>query len=261
MERPNLGPRTLPLTLPPTRPQWARSVARSAATTGVLAPRRGRARTSSSCRVASSRSVLLAEIARRVSDTTAVHYILQRVAVEVKRLHTHLPEKIKLARATLAAEERRELRRIHRRGQGHAGARRGAARSRGQGRNTATRAQGPRGHSGCSVPGPAGRMGSRGHVSVAEAPGARNRPLCPAPTARPRSCARLLPCRPEVGRRYYRAETAVQVLDVLEGRGRRFEFIASVEAGGIEPPSEAEDTETLSDLESPGVRFRSLQDG
>jgi hypothetical protein len=36
-----------------------------------------------------------------------VHYVLEWVALEVKRLHVHLPEKVNLARAALAAEERR----------------------------------------------------------------------------------------------------------------------------------------------------------
>jgi hypothetical protein len=50
---------------------------------------------------------ILAQVAQRISNAAAVHYVLERVALEVKRLHTHLPEKVKLARAALAAEERR----------------------------------------------------------------------------------------------------------------------------------------------------------
>ena len=40
--------------------------------------------------------------------------------------------------------------------------------------------------------------------------------------------------------------------------GEKLKLTKRVEAGGIEPPSETEEAETLSDLESPGVRISSV---
>ena len=49
---------------------------------------------------------------------------------------------------------------------------------------------------------------------------------------------RLVPVIPGVGRPYYQAETAIQVLDLIEDLGGRFELVVLVEAVGIEPTSE-----------------------
>jgi hypothetical protein len=68
------------------------------------------------------------------------------------------------------------------------------------------------GHGGRRVPGATHRMGRRAPVRIAEAFGART-----ARSAllqrRVLSPARLVPCKPEVGRTCYRAETAIQVLE------------------------------------------------
>jgi hypothetical protein len=42
-----------------------------------------------------------------VSAPAAIRYVLERVEAEVKRLHGHVPEEIKLKRAALTGEERR----------------------------------------------------------------------------------------------------------------------------------------------------------
>jgi hypothetical protein len=50
---------------------------------------------------------LLGAVRDRLDDADAITYVLQRVKVEIARLHADLPEQIKLKRAALTAEERR----------------------------------------------------------------------------------------------------------------------------------------------------------
>jgi hypothetical protein len=50
---------------------------------------------------------LLAALAQRLENAGSVSYVLERVKVEVARLHADLPEELKLKRAALAGEERR----------------------------------------------------------------------------------------------------------------------------------------------------------
>ena len=51
--------------------------------------------------------ILLATLREQVCDREAIAYILRRVEVEVRRLHGHLPELIRDKRSALAVEERR----------------------------------------------------------------------------------------------------------------------------------------------------------
>jgi site-specific DNA recombinase len=160
---------------------------------------------------------ILAEVAQRISNTAAVHYVLERVALEVKRLHAHLPEKMKLARAALAAEQRRVANYIGFIGEGKGT--RALAEALQQAEDKVDTLRGElqvltaTADAVFQVP-PVEWVAERlaGLPKLLERETARSALLL----RRVLGPVRLVPCRPEVGRTYYRAETAIQVLELLE---------------------------------------------
>src|SRR6266849_1373433 len=50
---------------------------------------------------------VLTAVKERLRDPASIRYVLERVEMEVKLLHAHLPEEIRVKRAALVAEERR----------------------------------------------------------------------------------------------------------------------------------------------------------
>ena len=160
---------------------------------------------------------ILAEVAQRVSDAAAVNYVLERVALEVKRLHAHLPEKIKLARAALVAEERRVANYIAFIGEGKGTRALSDALQQAEDKIESLRGELQvllaTADAVFQVP-PVEWVAERlsGLQKLLERETARSALLL----RRVLGPVRLVPCKPEVGRTYYRAETAVQVLELLE---------------------------------------------
>jgi len=153
------------------------------------------------------------------------------------RLHAHIPEEIRLARAALADEERRIANFVGFIGDGKgtaalAEALRSAENKALEAREQLRTLEGTAADVFATPPVEwvAERLVKLQEVLEREtAPSALllRRILGPI---------RLIPVTPQVGRPYYQAETALQVLELIQDPGG-FEFIALVEAVGIEPTS------------------------
>ena len=160
---------------------------------------------------------VLAAIKERLNDPESVHYVLQRVEAEVARLHKHLPEEIALKRATLASEERRVANYIDFIGDGKGtralGEALGAAEQKVAALRVELQAYEASAQSLFKTPPVewvAERLTALQPLLEGEATKSAlilRRVLGPV---------RLVPVAPEVGRSYYQAETALQVLDLLE---------------------------------------------
>ena len=160
---------------------------------------------------------LVAAVRERINDPQRLLYVLQRVEAEVHKLCANLPEDLKLKSAALAAEERRIANFIEFIGSGKGtgalgealdAAERRAAMLRGDiealDATTSDVFQAP----------PLEWVTSQ----VARLQGLLERETGPSALLLRKVLGpvRLVPTTPEVGRPYYRAETAVQALDLLQ---------------------------------------------
>ena len=160
---------------------------------------------------------VLAAIRERLSDPASIHYVLKRVEAEVKRAHAHLPEEIELKRAKLASEERRIANYIDFIGQGK------GTRAIGEALSAAEQKAASLGAELRAYEASAESLFKAPPVEwVAERMSALQ-PLLEIDTTgsalllrRVLGSVRLVPVVPEVGRAYYQAETALQVLDLVE---------------------------------------------
>ena len=160
---------------------------------------------------------VLAAVRERISDPASIHYVLERVEAEVERLHAHLPEEIALKRAGLASEERRIANYIDFIGGGKGTRALGEALKAAEQKAASLQAELQAYEASAQslfkappVEWVAERMSALQPVLEAEATGSAlvlRRVLGPV---------RLVPVVPEVGRSYYQAETALQVLDLIE---------------------------------------------
>jgi hypothetical protein len=143
--------------------------------------------------------------------------VLERVAVEVKRLHAHLPEKIKLARSALAAEERRVANYIRFIGDGKGT--RALAEALQQAEDKVDNLRGELQVLTATAeavfqPPPVEWVAER--LSALQELLERETVRSALLLRRVLGPVRLVPCRPEVGRSHDRAESALQVLELLE---------------------------------------------
>ena len=160
---------------------------------------------------------VLAAVRERLLDPESIRYALERVEAEVQRLHAHLPEEIQVKRAAMAAEERRIANYIGFIGEGKGTRALGEALRSAEEKAAALRrdlqAYEASAQAMFKAP-PIEWIGHRlmGLQSVLEAEPTRSalelrRVLGPT---------RLVPIAPQVGKPYYQAETALQVLDLIE---------------------------------------------
>jgi len=160
---------------------------------------------------------VLAAVREQLSTPTAVQYILGRVEAEVQQLHRHLPEETKLKRAAVAVEERRITNFIGFIGEGKgtpalADALRVAEQKAEALRRELLALEGTANDVFRAPPFEwvAERLGKVQEVLERETTRSAlllRRILGPI---------RLAPIAPEVGRPYYQAETALQVLELIQ---------------------------------------------
>ena len=160
---------------------------------------------------------VLAAIKARLGDPASIHYVLQRVEAEVARLHAHLPEEIQLKRAALTSEERRIANYIDFIGDGKGTRALGEALGEAEQKVAALRAELQ------AYETSARSLFEAPPVEwVAERLAALQALLEAEPTKsalilrRVLGPVRVVPVVPEVGRPYYQAETALQVLELIE---------------------------------------------
>ena len=161
---------------------------------------------------------LLSTIQERVSDAQAIRYVLDRVRIEVAHLHAHLPEQVKLKRAALATEERRVANLIDFIGSGK------GTRALGEALEQAEHAAEALRDELCALEATAEAIFEPPPVEWIAAPSQRDPgELLERQTGRSALLlrrilgpVRLMPVRPEIGRPYYQAETALQALELLE---------------------------------------------
>ncbi len=160
---------------------------------------------------------VLTAVRERLSDPASIRYLLQRVEEEVERLHAHLPEEMALKRAALASEERRIANYIDFIGDGKGTRALGEALSAAEQKAASLRAELQ------AYEASAESLFKAPPVEwVAERLAAVKQVLDAEPTTsaltlrRVLGPVRLIPVGPQVGRSYYQAETALQVLDLIE---------------------------------------------
>ena len=160
---------------------------------------------------------VLAAIRDQLSDPASIHYVLERVEAEVKQLHGHLPAEMNRKRATLESEERRIANYIDFIGEGKRTRALGEALSAAEQRAASLRSELQADEASAQslykappVEWVAERLCSVKQVLEAE-------PTMSALTLR-RVLGRvkLIPVVPQVGRAYYKAETALQTLELIE---------------------------------------------
>ena len=179
---------------------------------------------------------VLAALRERISDVVSLQYVLGRVEMEVKRLHAHLPQEIKDKRGALVIEERRIANFIAFIGDGKGTRALASALSEAEARaGYATgRACNPRGGRGRPLPTAFGGVGDSTGRSARRCPSDGHHPVGPGPTTGARAGVptpgHARSRSPLLSSRDRRPDTGAP-----PGPGRRFEFIATVEAGGIEP--------------------------
>ena len=160
---------------------------------------------------------LLSAVRDRLDDAEAVRYVLERVKVEIARLHADLPEQIKLKRAALSTEERRIANFINFIGGGK------GTRALGQALEHAEQAAQALRDELSALEATMSAMFEPPPIEwIAERLG-RLQDLLERQTERSALLlrrvlgpVRLVPTRPDVGRPFYRAETALQALELLE---------------------------------------------
>src|SRR5262245_6921722 len=157
------------------------------------------------------------DVRERLSDPASIHYLLQRVESEVERLHAHLPGEMALKRAALASEERRIANYIDFIGEGKGTRALGEALTAAEQKAASFRAELQ------SYEASAQSLFKAPPVEwVAERLSAVKQVLEAEPTTsaltlrRVLGPVRLFPVAPQVGRSYYKAEPALQVLDLIE---------------------------------------------
>ncbi len=160
---------------------------------------------------------LLSTIQERVSDAQAIRYVLDRVRIEVAHLHAHLPEQVKLKRAALATEERRVANFIDFIGSGK------GTRALGEALEQAEHAAQALRDELCALEATAEAIFEPPPVEWIAARLSAIQELLERQTGRSAlllrrilASVRLMPVRPEIGRPYYQAETALQALELLE---------------------------------------------
>ena len=160
---------------------------------------------------------LLSAVRERLDDAEAIRYVLERVKVEIARLHADLPDQIKLKRAALITEERRIANFIDFIGGGK------GTRALGQTLEHAEQAAQALRNELSALDATVNAMFEPPPVEwIAERLG-RLQELLERQTERSALLlrrvlgpVRLVPTRPDVGRPYYQAETALRALELLE---------------------------------------------
>ncbi len=160
---------------------------------------------------------VLAAVQERLGDPASIRCVLERVEAEVKRLHAHLPEEIKIKRAALASEERRIANYIEFIGEGKGTRALGEALSTTEHKAVTLRAQ---------LQAYEASANSLFKSPPIEWVAERLAALQPLLEGEPSRSAlvlrrvlgpvRLVPVTPQIGRPYYQAETALEVLDLIE---------------------------------------------
>ena len=160
---------------------------------------------------------VLTAVKERLRDPASIRYVLGRVETEVNLLHAHLPEEIQVKRAALGTEERRIANYIGFIGEGKGTQALGEALKAAEQKALALRVE--------------LQAYEASGKAVFKAPPVewiadRLMALQPVLEAEPSKSAqmlrrvlgriRLLPVEPQIGRPYYQAETALQVLDLIE---------------------------------------------
>jgi hypothetical protein len=159
---------------------------------------------------------ILAAFQGRLDDTGSIRYVLEKVEAEVQRLQAHLPKEIELKQAALATEERRIANYIEFIGDGKATRGLGKALQAAEQKASTLRAQLN------AYEASARALFKTPPVEwIAE----RLRALRQVLESEPSQSAlvlrrvlgpiKLFPIVPDVGRTYYQAETALQVLDLI----------------------------------------------
>jgi len=160
---------------------------------------------------------VLAAVKERLGDLASVRYVLDRVEAEVQRLHAHLPEEIQVKRAAMAVEERRIANYIEFIGDGKGTRALGEALRSAEQKAAALRLE--------------LQAYEASDQAVFKAPPVewiadRLTALQSVLEAEPTRSAlvlrqllgpiQLVPVAPKVGKPYYQAETALQVLELIE---------------------------------------------
>ena len=198
---------------------------------------------------------LLGALRERISDVASLHYILTRVEEEVRRLHGNLPREIKEKRLALASEERRVANFIEFIGEGRGTRALSAALTEAELRAECLRAeidlltttanamfQAP------PLEWVEHRVRALGELLERET--ARSALLL----RRVLGPVRLVATRPEVGRPYYQAQTALQVLDLLQDPDDGSNSLRQWRRGESNPRPKAQRGGSSSDQVSPSVR-------
>ena len=181
---------------------------------------------------------MLDAIQAKLADPTSFRYVLERVEAEAQRLQAHLPEEIKLKRAALEAEERRVANYVAFIGEGKGTRALGEALATAEQKALALRTQ---------LQGYEASGRTLFKAPPVEWIANRLREIQPVLETEPSLSAlllrrvlgpvRLVPVKPEIGKAYYQAETALQVLDLLKTPEGGSTWLRLVEAVGIEPTS------------------------
>jgi site-specific DNA recombinase len=162
-------------------------------------------------------NAVLAAVRERLSDPASIHYVLERVEAEVKRLHGQLPEEIELKRAGLASEERRIANYIDFIGEGKGtralGEALGAAERKAAFLRAELQAYDASVQSLFKAP-PVEWVAER--MSALQPVLETDATVSALVLRRVLGPVRLVPVVPEIGRPYYQAETALQILDLIE---------------------------------------------
>ncbi len=160
---------------------------------------------------------VLAALRERISDVVSLQYVLGRVEMEVKRLHAHLPQEIKDKRGALVIEERRIANFIAFIGDGKGTRALASALSEAEARADTLRAE-----LATLAAAAEGLFQPPSVEWVIQRVAALDDALQMDTTRSALVLRRALgpvylhPVTPEVGRPYYRAETAVQILELLQ---------------------------------------------
>lgn len=160
---------------------------------------------------------LLGAVRSQVEDADAVHYVLERVKREILRLHTDLPDEIKLKRAALDAEEHRIVNFINFIGNGKGTPALGQALQRAEEAARTLREEV------CALQATANAVFDpppvewiKDRLGILQAVLERQTERSALILRRLLGPVRLVPVRPDIGRPYYQAETAIQALELLE---------------------------------------------
>lgn len=160
---------------------------------------------------------VLAAVRARISNAESLRYVLDRVAIEVKRLHAELPETLRTTHPKLDLAERRVANFIafiddgkgtHALGQALETSETELEQLRGELAALEAMATGGLHAAAC-------RMDRRANAAAWGVAWPPDHALCAGAAPHP-GPARLRPVRPEVGRPHYQIETALEVLDLLD---------------------------------------------